>query len=321
MGYQIAGTSVPANSKTWIELPTTSDAENSRFDVPAIVVNGGEGPTIWFQAAVHGDEHTGSIALRDTMQAIDPAEVTGRLVGIPVVNRSAFAGKSRTAPVDNKDLNRQFPGRDNGTFSELLAKEMYEYASEHADYFVDLHSGRTDTYIAGYSIFPAAGGDVETTGKKLASATDLPYAVGMHPDTIDGLLMFELAEEGIPGMIVETGGEGRLHKTHVDDASQAIRGIAAELDVLPEPAPRSPDVQLTYGMDFLKAGTGGYFECDVDSNDQVTEGEVLAEITGIRGEIKEQIRAPYDGLVVSVRTFGVARPGDPLFEVVPEPDS
>lgn len=318
MPWKFAREEIPEKSTEWTTINVCEDADGSDLHVPVCIVNGGEGPTIWYQACAHGDEHTGSIALRDFITGISPSEVDGRIIAVPIANRSAFNAKSRTSPIDNLDLNRQFPGDETGTYSEQVAKVLQSTATDHADYFVDLHSGRTETYIAGYSLYVKTGDQTEQESRELCNWAGLPYSVGLDATTIDGLLLSELAREGIPSIITETGGEGRLHQSHVDDASRAIRTIARQLGVLGESQTTKTDVSFHDGLDFIKAPTGGYFERRVAANEHVSEGSLLAEITDIRGSVKQEMIAPYDGIVVSLRTFGVARPGDQLFELTPE---
>lgn len=318
MSWRFVDEEIPDTSCEWATITVSEDADGGDLHIPVYVVNGGDGPTIWYQACTHGDEHTGSIALRDFVTQISPSEVRGRIIAVPIANRSAFRAKSRESPIDNLDLNRQFPGTPGGTYSEQVANALYSTAADHADYFVDLHSGRTETYIAGYSLFMKTGDRTEQESRELCEAAALPYAIGLDATTIEGLLLSELAHEGIPSIITETGGEGRLHQSHVDDASRAIRTIAQHLDVLDGSQTVEVDVSLHDGLDFIKAPTGGYFERRVEANEHVSEGSTLATITDIRGNVKHEVIAPYDGVVVSLRTFGATRPGDQLFELTPE---
>lgn len=317
MANRIATSKVETGTGAWIDLPFSSDAAGESMDIPAFVINGGDGPTLWYQACVHGDEHTGSIALRDFVTSLDPTEVRGRIIAVPIANRAAFNAKDRVAPIDNQDLNRLFPGDDEGSYSDRLAHTIYKYTSDHADYFIDLHSGRTETYIEGYSIFPSVGGEVERYSRELCAAANLPYAIRFEPGELNGLLFSELASEGIPAVIIETGGEGRLHQRHISKATQAIKNIAFETGVLSGNQEREVDVSYHEGMTFVKAPVGGYFELEVDGNQNVSEGETLARITGFKGNLEHEVKSPIDGVVVSLRTYGVARPGDQLFELTP----
>ena len=53
--------------------------------------------------------------------ALDPAQIQGRVIMMPAVNIPAVLNDTRLSPVDDRDLNRCFPGNPRGTFSEMLA--------------------------------------------------------------------------------------------------------------------------------------------------------------------------------------------------------
>lgn len=66
------------------------------------------GPTLLFQAGIHGDEVAGVHALQELLEEnIRPTR--GRLILIPVMNPPAYRARQRCAP-GGLDLNRCFPG-------------------------------------------------------------------------------------------------------------------------------------------------------------------------------------------------------------------
>src|SRR5579885_976439 len=50
---------------------------------PIGVVKNGRGPTVFLTGGNHGDEYEGPIALAKLVQAIDPAEIQGRIIAMP----------------------------------------------------------------------------------------------------------------------------------------------------------------------------------------------------------------------------------------------
>ena len=90
-------------------------------EIPIVVINNGTGPTVLFTGGVHGDEYEGPIAVSELARTLDPARVQGRIIMMPAVNIPAVLNDTRLSPVDNRDMNRCFPGNAKGTFSEMLA--------------------------------------------------------------------------------------------------------------------------------------------------------------------------------------------------------
>src|SRR5579862_5032211 len=74
-----------------------------------IIIGATEGPTLYVQAAVHGDEVNGVEALRRVVTGIDPQEMSGILLVVPVTNIPGFLMRQRLNPFDKEDMNRVWP--------------------------------------------------------------------------------------------------------------------------------------------------------------------------------------------------------------------
>src|SRR5690349_3765084 len=67
---------------------------------------------------VHGDEYEGPLAVHQVFSRLDPREMHGSFVGVPICNPLAFAAKQRTSPQDGANLARCFPGKPRGTITQ-----------------------------------------------------------------------------------------------------------------------------------------------------------------------------------------------------------
>lgn len=95
---------------TSARLTWSSDTVVGAFSeaTPIIVVNGATpGKTLCLTAAVHGDELNGIEMVRRVIFNIDPAKLTGTIIGVPVANIMGFRRNSRYLP-DRRDWNRYF---------------------------------------------------------------------------------------------------------------------------------------------------------------------------------------------------------------------
>ncbi len=60
-------------------------------DIPVHIFAGAEpGPTLLVQGAIHGGEVIGSIAILDLVAHLNPQELRGNVIAVPVVNRVGF---------------------------------------------------------------------------------------------------------------------------------------------------------------------------------------------------------------------------------------
>jgi predicted deacylase len=97
-------------------------------------------------AGNHGDEYEGQIAVSNLARQLDPAEICGRIILLPMVNFPAAQAGLRTSPVDEGNLNRLFPGNAMGSPTEIIAHYVEDVLMPMADYAIDLHSGGNSLY-------------------------------------------------------------------------------------------------------------------------------------------------------------------------------
>src|SRR5882724_4198006 len=109
--------------------------------VPVCVVANGPGPTALVMAGNHGDEYPGQVAILRLMREIEPEQVRGRVILIPALNIPASKAATRLSPLDGKNLNRAFPGRADGTPTEMVAHFLTTVLFPLADIVVDIHTG------------------------------------------------------------------------------------------------------------------------------------------------------------------------------------
>jgi uncharacterized protein len=113
-------------------------------EVPYATVTGraGAGPQLTAIAGVHGGEYTGMAALLRLVQQLDADRLRGSLTVVPVLNQPAFWSRSAfVVPADGKNLNRCFPGDPAGSYTDVLAHELFEAFIRPADVLLDLHAG------------------------------------------------------------------------------------------------------------------------------------------------------------------------------------
>ena len=126
----------------FLKLPHShDDSAWGSMMIPITVAQNGEGPTVLFTGANHGDEYEGPIALFDLAQSINANDLSGRVIIVPGMNYPAFRAGKRTSPIDGGNMNRVFPGNPAGTLTEKIADYFQRTLLPMADYVVDFHSG------------------------------------------------------------------------------------------------------------------------------------------------------------------------------------
>ena len=94
-----------------------------------------------------------------------------------MANFPAAQAGLRASPIDERNLNRTFPGSAYGTPTEMIAHFIEELLMPIADYAVDLHSGGT-SLVYPPTLLRGRGHTPEEAQRLIAlqAAFDLPYA-------------------------------------------------------------------------------------------------------------------------------------------------
>ena len=126
-----------------IEVPPGSDAAAS---IPVAVLRGAKpGPVLALVSGLHGTEYASIIALEKLIQSLDPGQISGTVIILPLVNIPSFEQKvPHVNPVDGKSMNRFYPGKADGTQTERALFAITRQIVERCDYLIDYHGGDLD---------------------------------------------------------------------------------------------------------------------------------------------------------------------------------
>jgi predicted deacylase len=262
-----------------------------------------DGPHVTLMAGVHGCEYSSIAAVVRFMNELPASELAGSITAVPVVSLESFRQRSPfVVPEDGKNLNRCFPGTYDGTYTDALARSIFDELIARADYVIDLHGGDLVEALEPFAIYD--GSPVEERARELAVAFGLPYVVREDPDEgLAGMTCSAAALAGIPAVIAEAGGCGQLDPTAVDLLVEGTRNALRSLEMLPGPvSPPRPDMRLVGGFDWLRCRSAGFWEAAVHSGDEVVNGQLLGRVTTLHGDVLEEIHAPREGVILFLTT-------------------
>ncbi|HEU5477620.1 MAG TPA: succinylglutamate desuccinylase/aspartoacylase family protein [Gaiellaceae bacterium] len=290
-----------------------SDPRLAGLEHPAFEARGaGEGPHLTLIAGVHGCEYSSIAALVRFMNQLDTDELSGSITAVPVVSMQSFERRSPfVVPEDGKNLNRCFPGTYDGTYTDALARSIFDELIAPADVLIDLHGGDLVEALEPFAIYDAS--PLEERARALAVAFGLPYVVREDPEGgLAGMTCSAAAAAGIPAIIAEAGGCGLLDPAAVELLVEGTRNALRSLEMLPGPArPPRADMRTVGAFDWLRCREAGFWEASVGPGDEVGEGRLLGRVTTLHGDVQEEIRAPRDGVVLFLTT-SAAVSGDGL---------
>jgi len=287
--------------------------------IPVTVFNGSKpGPVLGLIAGNHGYEYPPILALQKLRPTIKPKQLAGAVIMVHVANMPSFLGRTvYFSPLDQKNLNRVYPGKQDGTPSEQIAYAITTQVIDKSDYVLDLHGGDGNESLRPYvyqSVTGEPGFDQRVAELVAHCAFDHIILDRDRPkDPAASAFCSNTAiTRGKPAVTVEAGFLG------VPDEKSAKQIVACVENVLrylkltsgtarpvkrpiyfdPAPVLSSPETGLLYPH--------------VKRDDTVKRGAILAHITDFFGKKIAEVKSPVTGKVIYIVATPPITKGQPI---------
>lgn len=309
--FEIGGSAVKPGSKENVLIPLSRLADHTEMMLKALVFHGKkEGPTLFVSGAIHGDEIIGVEIIRRVAQMKMMSKIKGTLILIPVVNSYGFLGMSRYLP-DRRDLNRVFPGVENGSPASQLAYTFMQEIVSKSDYGLDLHSGAIHR-----ENLPQIRANLDDPIVK-----DMAIAFGasvmLNSNLRDGSLREAAQGLGCNMLLYEAGEALRFNETAVRIGVKGVLGVMRHIGMLPRLKPKKSALEPVRpaSSHWLRAPMSGLMRAAYSLGDVVEKGTVIASIAGPLGELEEHVIAKYSGVIIGRTNLPIVNRGDALFHI------
>ncbi len=302
----------------FLRLPhSRNDSAWGSVMIPITVLRNGDGPTVLFTGANHGDEYEGPIALQALAHELRPEEITGRVILVPYMNLPAFRAGTRVSPIDGVNLNRAFPGAPDGSVTRKIAHYFNHVLVPMADLVLDYHSGgKTLDFLPFACAHYLDDPHQQAACVAAVEAFNAPYTLMLRE--IDAVGMYDTAVEAQGKVFVTTelGGGGTATARSARIARRGARNLLIHAGILAGEPARGPSVRLDMPGDdcFHFADCDGLVEPLADLGDSLAAGAPLARIwpadrTGVPAR---ECRANRDGILAARHFPGLVQTGDCL---------
>ena len=263
------------------------------------------GPTLLLNAAIHGDELNGIEVINRVFEKIKPEELHGTIIGVPVVNTLAFRARKRVDPIDDKDLNRFFPGREDGTVTERIAYHFFNYFVKKVDFGIDLHTGMKGHLLVPHPRVRTFNGFTPSLEHHRALGTEFIF----QNEGEKGMLNIEAGKRGIPIVCFEIGVASVLDEYYINAGFKGVLNFMrfyGMLDGTPE-IPRQQVLLKDYHE--VISQIGGLFYPKVKPGDVVSKGQLLGITKSPYTGEKYYVKASDSCYIVGIRSQPVVRQG------------
>jgi predicted deacylase len=283
--------------------------------VPIIAVNGdSDGPRVAITGGIHGAEYVAIEAARRIGMSVDPAEVKGSLVVVPIANTTSYHARSiYTSGLDGENLNRVFPGDPHGSPSEVLADWLFRTIIQPAQYYIDMHGGDLIEALVPFVLAPrCADPAVEEASRAMALASGI---VRVIQGEVAGSTCGAAVAAGIPSILAEVGGQGLWNEQQVEEHMASTIRVLRHLGVLSGAVPPVAGQRVYQTFAWMRATAGGLFQPSTSVGAMVEKGQSLGAVVDYFGTILQPVEAVTDGEVAFLVTSLAINPGDPLLAI------
>ncbi|MDR3593935.1 M14 family metallopeptidase [Clostridium sp.] len=267
---------------------------------------------------LHGDELEGQYVCYKLIKEIqENIECLQGIVDVyPSLNPLGIDTVHRGIPTFDLDMNRIFPGSENGAMAEHVAAKIMEDI-DGADMCIDLHAS---------NIFLREVPQVRISENMKDGL--VPYAkllnmdfIWVHPEStvLESTLTYNLNNKNIPTLLVEMGVGMRITKEYGDQLVDGIFNLMKKLNIWSGEvaAVREPIISAEKEVNFINANASGVFMPCVKHLAEIKEGEEIGEIfNSLTGEIDEKVVSPCDGVIFTLREYPVVYEGSLIARVL-----
>lgn len=302
-------TEVPPGKTMRLSWQPQQSLDGLHLPTPVLVVNGRyQGPVVCLTAAIHGDELNGIEIVRRILHELDPEQLSGAVIGVPIVNLQGFHRTSRYL-TDRRDLNRYFPGNPQGSSAARIAYSFFHEVISHCNFLVDLHTGS-----AYRTNLPQIRGNLHVP-EVAAFAHLFGIPVILHSEGSEGMLRHAAVNAGIPSVTLEAGKSQTLQESAVRYGVKSILTLLNKLEMVENDHDPVMLESVFYQSAWIRVDYGGILFSQVQLGEKVARDTVLGVVTDPITNIRSEIISPYDGQVIGMAVDQVVMPGFAGFHI------
>lgn len=309
--FELAGHVVQPGERAQFDLPTAKLYTSTPLNIPVEVIHGRNvGPVLLVCAAIHGDEVNSVEIIRRLRTLRSLNRLHGTVVLVPVVNLFGFIHQSRYLP-DRRDLNRCFPGSENGSIAARVAHIFFNEIVVHCTHVIDLHTAAVNR-----DNLPQIRAALDEPGvKEMAMGFSIPVII--NSGLIENSLRHAAGEKGIPIITYEAGEALRLYERSIVTGIRGIVSVMKTLEMLPSKKSKTIQAEpyIARSSHWFRAPVEGIFRPGVKLGAMVEAGTSLGAISTPFSSDETILLSKTSGIVICVSKQPLVNEGEALFHI------
>jgi len=287
--------------------------------IPVTVFNGVKpGPVLALVAGNHGYEYPPILALQKLRPLIQPKKLAGAVIMVHVANMPSFLGRTvYFSPLDQKNLNRVYPGKKDGSASEKIAYTITNQVIEQCDYLLDLHCGDGNESLRPY-VYQTVTGQPEFDQRvaDLVAHCGFDHIVvdrGRPSDSAASVFCSNTAiTRGKPAVTVEAGFLGVPDEKSTNLIVAGVENVLRYLKMTTGAPKRLKRPVFLDPAPVLTSPETGILYPKVKRDESVRKGAILAHITNFFGQKIAEVKSPVTGKVLYIVATPPITKGQPI---------
>lgn len=307
--FVLLGKEIKPGESCILDMDVAKLHTRNKLTIPVIVERSKQaGPVVLLMAGVHGDEVNGVAIVRDIIRKKYNKPKRGTIICIPVFNVFGYLDQSRKFP-DGRDLNRMFPGTENGSLASQFAYKFTQEIAPIVDYVMDFHTGGAELDNAPNirCVFSQA------EELKLGKAFGAPFIV--NSNYIPKSIRYTLHKMGKTAILFEGGKSGSIDHSIIQIGVKGALNVLRTIGVQDGEPEENAAAIIIENSKWIRAPYGGLFESAVTNGSWVKKATILGRISDPYGEFEKIIKAPFDCYIYGLNNSPIVNKGDALFHV------
>ncbi|HAD96884.1 MAG TPA: succinylglutamate desuccinylase [Cryomorphaceae bacterium] len=307
---RIDGQEISPGEQRYLELNVARLPSGTQITMPVHVYRSKEpGPVVLLSGGMHGDEVNGiEIVRRFLQKGITDRLLKGSIVAMPIINVYGFINFSRDVP-DGKDVNRSFPGKEDGSLASMVAHTLTTHILPQVDFGMDFHTGG-----ASRTNFPQIRFEEgDNLAEEIANTFAAPFT--LNSPVIKGSFR-ETAKNMDKTVVVFEGGETlRIDPKTVDEGIKGIKRVLHHFGMLAKAPMQQHKTHYFKESHWVRAEVSGLFRHKKESGKKVKEGQTIGYISSPTNDYSVKVKSPYSGYIIGHNNFPLIHKGDALFHI------
>lgn len=261
---------------------------------------------------IHGDELEGQMICFEIQRRINehPECLKGVVDIYPALNPLGIDSVTRSLPAFDIDMNKTFPGFNDGTMIEHLAANIMQDLRG-SDFVVDIHASSIFVREIPQIRIPYKFKDKLLEKCRLMNL-DLIWASDCS-SVCENTLAYALNDEGIDAVVIDMGIAMYCTKEYCNQVTDGIFCLMKNMGMWTGNVIESKEAIYAEDATIITSKTPGLFIRDIKCGDKIEKGQLLGYVIDpLAGTVKEKIVAPESGLLFTVREYPVVEVGSLL---------